>query len=617
MALVVLLGACSTTADTGNGGEGPGSTVDPGVASVVAPPPVGSVPASEPLPELTTESGELVWVHEQEPPDLHVDDPDNGTVIAAWIRQGLLEGLFGIDQHQAYYPELLARAPTPTVQDNGRVVIDYELRSGLVWSDGEPLTADDVAFTHQILVEGCQIESDGSIVDGTASGCEYDMGDRIGYDLVTGFSVTSPTAFTVTLASFFPDWRSLYPQIFAEHAFGADAIEVDDSLRQWQGPRGVLPSSGPLVFAGWQPGVSLVLTANERYHGSASPDASHQGPLQVDGVRVVFRADRGEQVDLIEAGLAHMVATQAHDELLPLLDLEGFTVAPTPGPVYEHWGLNLLNPHLAKPEVREAIVMALDKAELVAEVFNPVFGGVLPADGLGNAYWMPDQPGYQDHQAEYAGNQVAEAAAVLTEAGYARGGDGVWNHPDDGRLSLRIGTTGGNVLRDQALDVARDQLARAGIELSIDSAPGGLFLSDGPFAEASLQASATKGRLGDPGLWDIAQFSWTAGPWPGLVSGAFRSGSAANPYGFGNPEFDVAATDCDGLAADTERRACYNTLDTFVTTLAEGPDGLFVIPLTQRPVFFGYDSAALASAAVVPGGVGGGPLVNVVDFAFR
>jgi peptide/nickel transport system substrate-binding protein len=46
--------------------------------------------------------------------------------------------------------------------------------------------------------------------------------------------------------------------------------------------------------------------------------------------------------------------------------------------VYEHWGFNLLNPHLSKPEVREAIAYAIDKGEVLEGLYTPLFGDLLP-----------------------------------------------------------------------------------------------------------------------------------------------------------------------------------------------------------------------------------------------
>ncbi|MEL7157917.1 MAG: ABC transporter substrate-binding protein [Actinomycetota bacterium] len=556
--------------------------------------------------------GQLVWIHDQEPPDLHVDDPDNRTDVAAWIRQGLLEGLFGVDADLGYYLELLAEEPKITINNSGTVVIDYRLRPDLTWSDGTKLTADDVAYTHAILVEGCETEADRSVVDNSTEGCQYAMGPRVGYDLVTSFEVTGDSSFTIRLASFFPGWRSMYSQVFAKHAFGEDAFTVNRNLRSWSTGLATLPSSGPLVFDRWTEGRSIELGRNDAYHGSTSPDATSTGPATIDGVLVAFVPDARERVEFLLEGRAHVIMAAADEVYRPLAADDGFTVAASPGPLYEHWGLNLLNPHLAKPEVREAVAYALDKGEIVSIVYEPLFGPALHPEGLGNAYWMPSQVGYEDHQARYEGNNVDNAAGRLAAAGYEQGDDGVWEHPVDGRLQLRAGTTGGNPLREAQLELGREQLGRAGIEVVIDNEPGGLFFSRGPFSPEALQASASGGDSGDPDRWDIAQFSWVTGPWPGRVSGSYRSGSSTNPYGFNNPEFDVAATECDGVVDEGARTACYNRLDRFVTTLDEETDGLFVIPLTQRPSFYGY-SRSVAAVGAAPDVVEGGPLVNIVD----
>ena len=51
--------------------------------------------------------GTLIWAHEQEPPDMHLDDPNNNLSITSWIRSAMIEGLYGITGSTEYYPELL------------------------------------------------------------------------------------------------------------------------------------------------------------------------------------------------------------------------------------------------------------------------------------------------------------------------------------------------------------------------------------------------------------------------------------------------------------------------------------------------------------------------------
>ncbi len=86
--------------------------------------------------------GTLIWAHEQEPPDLHLDDPTNNLSATSWIRSALLEGLYGISGSTEYYPELLAEDNAPVDNGDGSVTVNYVLREGLKWSDGDDLTAE-------------------------------------------------------------------------------------------------------------------------------------------------------------------------------------------------------------------------------------------------------------------------------------------------------------------------------------------------------------------------------------------------------------------------------------------------------------------------------------------
>jgi peptide/nickel transport system substrate-binding protein len=616
LALACLSAACSEGGEPVEDGGSEATAVPASRSGIAGREGAEEEPADEEEPEEEPpgpQPGILVWIHDREPPDLHYDDPLNGLPVTSWIRQGLLESLFGVDSTLSYYPELLAEEPEVVEAENGIVTISARLRDGLTWSDGVPLTAEDIAYTHRILTEGCQLDPDGSIVDNRFDECIYQKGDRSGLDLVTDLEVTGPTTFVVTMAAYFPGWRDLFGQIYAAHAFGETAADVDRNLRTMTGSDGPLPASGPLVFQRWDPGVAIELARNERYHGSVSPDATNTGPTHVDGVRIEFVRDPEGAAEAVLAGRAHLLMLPAQPDLARLADAPEVTVASSPGATWEHWGLNLLNPHLAKPEVRLALVRAIDKAAVVNEVLAPLVGPILPPEGLGNTYWLTNQPPYRDNQAAFAASDPAAAAEALQSAGYERGGDGVFRHPVDGRLSLRVGTTGGNALREQIQAVLQRQLADAGIEIVIDNLTGGRYFTSQPFADDAMAASASGGAEGDPSLWDIAQFAWVGGPWPGAQSGAYRSSGRRNPYGFNNAEFDVAASECDAVVADGERAGCYNDLDTFATTLDRGDDGLFIIPLAQKPSFHAYRSDLLVEAGVAPDTDAGGPMVNVVD----
>ena len=63
------------------------------------------------------------------------------------------EGLYGDTAAITYFPELLAEEAAVTAKDDGGVTISFRLREGLTWSDGMPLTANDVKFFQDLIME--------------------------------------------------------------------------------------------------------------------------------------------------------------------------------------------------------------------------------------------------------------------------------------------------------------------------------------------------------------------------------------------------------------------------------------------------------------------------------
>ncbi len=576
----------------------------------------GETETTEGEPVEGAEGGTLIWAHEQEPPDLHLDDPENNLSIVSWIRSAIIEGLYGVSGSTEFYPELLASEAEITENADGTVTGVYTLRDGLVWSDGDDLTADDVKFTFDAIMA-----ADGTDEEGEPA-YVYLLGSRVGYDTVTEFTVDSPTQFSVTWSEFFAGYPAILSEIYPSHVFSADPVaaagELNEALREWTLADGtIIPSSGPMMFDSWSKGVQMDLVRNDGYHGSNSPDATNTGVAYVDGVQINFVTDTDAQINALKAGEAQIIMTQPQLAFEDLASTEGFTVSSEAGPVFEHWGLNTHNVHLKKPEVREAMAFAMNKQEVMEGLYAPLFGDTLPAEGLGNVYWLSNQSAYVDHAGEagYGAGDVESAAAALESAGYALNADGIYEHPEDGVLSLRVGTTGGNRLREIQQELLQAQYKDAGIDIVIDNVEGADYFGAQPFAEDALACSLSAGAEGNCEIWDIAQFAWVGGPWPGGGTPNYSIGVGENPYGWDNEAFDTKAAECDATIDDAARADCYNELNVYVTTLETDPNGLFLLPITQKPSFYGYTSD-LASAGVAPDAQGAGPLTNVADFQF-
>ena len=484
-----------------------------------------------------------------------------------------------------------------------------------MWSDGVPLTANDVLFSYDAIMELGPPDENGDETFVLA----YSGRDSSGYSLISDFRVIDDVNFEIDMESFFAGWKGLFAQasIWPAHAFPGGAAQLQAGLGDWVTPAGdPIPSSGPMIWNGWERGVSMHLMRNDNYHGSVSPDAVNTGVTHIDDLRINFVPDTDAQINALKTGEAHIIFTQPEAKFGEQISTDSdFTVASTAGPVFEHWGLNLLNAHLADPLVREALAYALDKGEVVERLYQPLFGQ-LPARGLGNTFWMSNQPQYVDHQTQYDGAQIEAARANLEAAGYTRGTDGIYEHEQRGRLSLRVGTTGGNSLRELQEQLVQGQMAGAGIEIIIDNVDGRAYFDAKPFADEAIAAANSNGAEGDPTIWDITQFAWVGGPWPGGQTGAYAS-DGFGPYGFNNSDFDVRGVECGTIVDDDERASCYNELDEYVTTLNLDPEkGLFMLPFTQTPTYYAYANSALVAAAVAPDDSTAGPLANIVDFQF-
>jgi len=569
--------------------------------------------------DCASQTGELVWAHEQEPPDMHLDDPANNLTITAWIRAALWEGLYGISEAGAYTPELLAAPATVTENADGTVTIAYVLRDGLTWSDGTPLTSADVKHTYDVVMEGFDRE--------TGEGGVYLVGSRLGIRdiLPDSWDLASDTEFSFTMEAFFAGWPSLFTEVMPAHAI-ADATAANAQLPEWElaDGSGPLPSSGPMIFGEWNRGVSLGLDRNDAYHGGHpdNVDIRNKGVACAATVRINFVADTDAQINALQAGEADFIMTQPQLQFGEAFgDDPDFTLAASPGPVFEHWGLNTFGRHVSDPDVREALAFAMDKSRVMEALYTPLFGEALPAEGLGNTYWLSNSPYYVDNagDAGYGQGDIASSDALLTGAGYVKGADGIYEHPERGRLTLRVGTTGGNVLRELQQQILQEQLSEAGFEIEIDNTPGAAYFGV-PFGEDHIACVVSQGAEGNCETWEITQFAWVGGPWPGGQTVAYLTPQDAgtnNTYGYANAEFDEFASACDSIVDDDERAACYNEADAYVTTRTKDPNGLFMLPLTQKPSFYAYSNRRLEAGAIAPDANNAGPLVYVVDFKPR
>jgi peptide/nickel transport system substrate-binding protein len=154
------------------------------------------------------------------------------------------------------------------------------------------------------------------------------------------------------------------------------------------------------------------------------------------------------------------------------------------------------------------------------------------------------------------------------------GDDGVYVKGDQ-RLSFRIDTTPGNPLRETTITVMAQQLAQAGIEVTVNPNPD---LFSGPDQPASMVS----------GGFQIALFASTGSPFVTSLLPAYQSparGFGQNVSRAGSPQIDELL---DEVAADqdrTEQAADANAVDRLLW------EQMATIPLYQKPSLLAQDSS--------------------------
>jgi peptide/nickel transport system substrate-binding protein len=280
----------------------------------------------------------------------------------------------------------------------------YTLREGLTWSNGEPLTAEDVAW---------------NINTGRDQGWDNMV------STVANIEATAEDERTVRLVSSVPDPKLPTMDVYLVPQHIWEPIATDyDATTQYAADDGV--GSGPFVMTEFTPGQTVVMAANPSYWGWEGEEPPYD--------QVIFRLF--ENPDAMVAALqqgeidaAQGVPASSWDALEADDAIE--VVAGQQGGFDEiaiNGGAAEGQPHpaLLDVEVRRAIAHAIDRPAVIEDLW---FGLASPLETISpsaDPKWIPEIP--EENQLTY---DPALANQILDDAGYMdTDGDGVREMPD-------------------------------------------------------------------------------------------------------------------------------------------------------------------------------------------
>ena len=265
----------------------------------------------------------------------------------------------------------------------------FKLREDVRFHDGEPLTAEDVKFTIEALLD----EHNASVLRGRL-------------DTITEVVVVDDHTFEIHLAqpyapliSYLADTGS---EILPKHLLEGEDLLATDFLNN---PIG----TGAFKFEEWAAGDHITLAANDDYF---------MGRPNLD--RLVFRIvpDSASLVAALKTGEVDIAAVSATD-MPQLLGEPHLQVHETPSNCFYTIGANLSQERFQDPRVRQAMMYALPREQMVAELLEG--HGYVAESYLPRQNWAynPDTLPVYNHDPE-------KAKALLAEAGWEdTDGDGI------------------------------------------------------------------------------------------------------------------------------------------------------------------------------------------------
>jgi peptide/nickel transport system substrate-binding protein len=394
------------------------------------------------------DGGALIFGAENEPTCLNPALATCATTWTDWTAGAALRGLYVQKPDFTFAPDLAAR-PAHVIA-NKPFTIRVKIRDEAVWSDGEPVSVEDVRFTQELHISP-----------------ENEVRSRAGWQDIEKIFPRDAKTLDIVFGEPYGSWKQLLTEpIYPAHALrGADFNTVwNDALVN---PHTGEPiGSGPFLLSEWDKGQSITMARNEQWWGKDRP--------HLDEVIFVFRADLNSQIQALRAGEVDAIYPQAQPQLTGLIEEPDVTTESNVGTRFEHIDFNLAaSPLLGERWFRQAVAYAIDRHEIVNSVFKDYQIRIPVAQNL---IYLSAQTEYERHFDVYR-YDVDKVETIMEAHGCSEGDDGIWICNGE-RASVNIATTSGDATRGLVAEAIQGQAKEAGIDFRVLTRPANVLATD-------------------------------------------------------------------------------------------------------------------------------------------
>ncbi len=395
--------------------------------------------------------------------------------------------------------ELAAKARELLPPTAHNPIIEFYLRPGIKFHDGHELTARDVKFTYEAIVNPKNLSP--RIPD-------YEPVQRVEV-------IDAHTVRIVYKRLYSPAFGTWSMGILPAHLLDAQALAKEAAeqgkdpgkftLRQSRFNRNPI-GCGPFVFEEWKSDRFIRLKRNENYWEGAPNYHEYVMRIIPDALTQEMEFYSGT-IDSYGV-LPHQVARLSKDERFQNFSGASFG--------YTYIGYNIRREPFNDLRVRRALGMAIDTNKIIKYV---IYGQGEPITGP-----FVKQTDYYNHDIAPLPYDPEGALKLLNEAGWQLGNDG-YLQKNGKRLSFTLITNNGNSLRKAILAIAQDAWKKIGIQVETDLLEWSVFIQK-RINQLDFDALILGWSMGiDPDLYQI---------WHSSQSGKFQ----LNFVGFSNPEAD-------------------------------------------------------------------------------
>lgn len=366
-----------------------------------------------------------------------------GDVYSDRIEDYVLETLLELDPETLTYKPWIATGYT--VSPNG-LTFTFSMRDDVVFSDGSPLTAHDVQFTYEWIMN--------PKVSAPRSRAYYAKFEYVKAldDYTVQFKFQEPYFSALGLCADLEILSKKYYSQFTEDEYNSMP--------------GLLFGSGPYKMrvdpVDWTPGSQKIeVVRNDNYWGPRPPldRVIWREILEDTAMTAEFR---NREIDRLSVRASSFRKMSRDDDLRRQANLYEYDYVSS-GYIYIGWNQekNGRSTKFADKRVRQAMTLLIDREQICSRVFDNL---ATPASG-------PFHPlGWQgDPSIEPWPYDPSRAAALLEEAGYIdRDGDGIRESPQGVPFTFKLIHSAGSPETKQMVLLMQDAMKKAGVKLEMD-----------------------------------------------------------------------------------------------------------------------------------------------------